>query len=44
VFAVSSFVANNLGPKFVEPPPFDLDAAYVDSTNIAPLIFVYPKP
>jgi len=40
VFAVSTFVANNLGPKFVEPPPFDLDSVYTDSTNVAPLIFV----
>jgi len=40
VFGVSAFVANNLGPKFVEPPPFDLDAVYTDSTPTAPLIFV----
>ncbi|EKX36467.1 hypothetical protein GUITHDRAFT_97557 [Guillardia theta CCMP2712] len=40
IFAVSSFVANNLGPKFVEPPAFDLDLVYNDSLPTAPLIFV----
>ena len=40
IFAVSAFVANNLGPKFTEPPAFDLDAVYADSTCNAPLIFV----
>ena len=40
IFAVSTFVANNLGPKFVEPPPFDLDLVYADSVPTAPLIFV----
>ena len=40
IFAVSTFVANNLGPKFVEPPPFDLDSVYTDSAPTAPLIFV----
>ena len=40
VYAVSSFVANNLGPKFVEPPSFDLDLVYSDSVPTAPLIFI----
>ena len=40
IFGASMFVANNLGPKFVEPPPFDLDLVYADSVPTAPLIFV----
>lgn len=40
VYAASTFVANNLGPKFVEPPPFDLDLVYTDSVPTAPLIFI----
>jgi len=40
VFAVTTFVVNNLGPKFVEPPPFELDVIYADSNPVTPLIFV----
>lgn len=31
-----------MGEKFVNPPPFDLDLSYSDSTNATPLIFVLP--
>jgi len=37
---IQSFVSNNLGQKFIEPPPFDLEASYNDSTCATPLIFV----
>ena len=37
---VQSFVKNNLGQVYVEPPPFDLPGSYNDSTNVTPLIFV----
>ena len=37
---VQSYVKNNLGPVYIEPPPFDLPGSYSDSTNTTPLIFV----
>ena len=37
---VQSFVRNNLGAVYVEPPPFDLPGSFADSTNVTPLIFV----
>jgi dynein heavy chain len=38
--AAARFVAANLGPKYVEPPPFDLKAVADASTNQTPLVFV----
>lgn len=38
--AATSFVANTLGRKFVEPPVLNLDETYKDSTPLTPLIFV----
>eukprot|EP00736_Rhodelphis_marinus_P009962 Rmarinus@m.13206 len=38
--AIQQFVSEKLGQKFVEPPPFDLAAAYNDSNSTTPLIFV----
>lgn len=38
--AVTEFVKEKLGKKFVEPPPFDLARSYNDSNCTAPLIFV----
>ncbi|XP_017878877.2 dynein heavy chain 3, axonemal [Ceratina calcarata] len=40
VSAVRMFVIHYMGQFFVEPPPFDLQACYNDSTNVTPLIFV----
>lgn len=39
-FRVTSFVAANLGPKFVEPPVLDVQQVLEDSTSTTPLIFV----
>jgi len=39
-FCVSSFIVNNLGSKFVEPPVLDLRQVVDDSTAKTPLIFV----
>uniref|UniRef100_A0A674H7Z3 Dynein axonemal heavy chain 12 n=1 Tax=Taeniopygia guttata TaxID=59729 RepID=A0A674H7Z3_TAEGU len=38
--AITGFVTEKLGKKFVEPPPFDLAKSYLDSTATVPLIFV----
>uniref|UniRef100_A0A8C4WR96 Dynein, axonemal, heavy chain 12 n=1 Tax=Eptatretus burgeri TaxID=7764 RepID=A0A8C4WR96_EPTBU len=38
--AISSFVSENLGKRFVESPPFDLARSYSDSNTTTPLIFV----
>jgi dynein heavy chain len=29
-----------MGKEFIEPPTFDLQACYFDSSNVSPLIFV----
>ncbi|NXL48091.1 DYH7 protein, partial [Podilymbus podiceps] len=38
--AITTFVTDKLGKKFVEPPPFDLTKSYLDSNSTMPLIFV----
>uniref|UniRef100_S4RYH4 Uncharacterized protein n=1 Tax=Petromyzon marinus TaxID=7757 RepID=S4RYH4_PETMA len=38
--AITSFVTDKLGKKFVEPPPFDLVKSYADSNATIPLVFV----
>ncbi|XP_078517697.1 dynein axonemal heavy chain 12 [Lissotriton helveticus] len=38
--AISNYVTDKLGKKFVEPPPFDLSKSYLDSNATIPLIFV----
>ena len=40
IFAATTFVANSLGRKFVEPPVLDLQDVYNESDNKNPLIFV----
>ncbi|RYY32537.1 hypothetical protein EON62_05235, partial [archaeon] len=40
LFAAARFVAANLGPKFVEPPPFDLRAIAETASAVTPLVFV----
>ena len=39
-FCVTSFIINNLGSKFVEPPVLDMKQVVEDSTTRTPLIFV----
>ncbi|XP_053995911.1 dynein axonemal heavy chain 7-like isoform X3 [Hylaeus anthracinus] len=38
--AVQKFVQAKLGPRFVEPPPFDLSSSYADSNSCTPLVFI----
>uniref|UniRef100_G1PAG5 Dynein axonemal heavy chain 12 n=1 Tax=Myotis lucifugus TaxID=59463 RepID=G1PAG5_MYOLU len=38
--AITNYVTDKLGKKFVEPPPFDLTKSYWDSNCTIPLIFV----
>ncbi|KAJ7527535.1 hypothetical protein O6H91_16G059900 [Diphasiastrum complanatum] len=40
IFATSSYVANVLGQKFIEPPILDLGEAHNDSSPISPLLFI----
>jgi len=37
---VTAFVSDNMGQKFVEPPPFNLEECFNDSSSLAPLIFI----
>ena len=37
---IIKFVESQMGPKFIDPPPFDLGLCYADSTNNVPLLFV----
>jgi dynein heavy chain len=37
---IQKYVIDNLGQKFIEIPPFSLEAVYKDSTEQTPLIFV----
>eukprot|EP00879_Flechtneria_rotunda_P005109 GHRR01005390.1.p1 GENE.GHRR01005390.1~~GHRR01005390.1.p1 ORF type:complete len:1589 (+),score=542.70 GHRR01005390.1:1679-6445(+) len=40
IFAATTYVANALGKKFIEPPVLDLGETHADSTALSPLIFV----
>jgi dynein heavy chain len=40
VLAVTAFVAETLGAKFVEPLPLNLEACYKDSGSTVPLVFI----
>lgn len=40
VFGVRRYVGQSLGNLFTESPPFDLEAAFQDSTELTPLIFI----
>jgi dynein heavy chain len=37
---IQNLVADAIGKRFIEPPPFDLPATYKDSTPATPLVFV----
>jgi len=38
--AIQLYVQAHIGKRFIEPPPFDLGAAFADSTVSLPLIFI----
>lgn len=38
--AVQEFVEHYMGKEFIQPPPFNLEACFTDSSPICPLIFV----
>jgi dynein heavy chain len=40
VLALRDFIENNLGARFIDPPPFDLKSSFVSSNVNIPLIFV----
>lgn len=40
IFAVKNFVKSELGAKYIESPPFDLEGCLNDSSNVSPIIFV----
>jgi len=40
ILAVKKYVKDTLGPIFIESPPFNLKAAFEDSTATTPLIFI----
>ena len=37
---IAQFVAHDLGQKYIEPPPFDLEGTFKDSTSTSPLVFI----
>ena len=37
---ISQYVAGDLGQKYTEPPPFDLEGTFKDSTSTSPLVFI----
>ena len=40
--AIKEYVIEVMGESFVNPPPFDLELSFNDSTYSTPLIFVLP--
>eukprot|EP00966_Prymnesium_polylepis_P243017 5620153-Prymnesium_polylepis.1 len=40
VQGMQKFIAANLGQRFIEPPPQDLEVCFRDASNIMPLVFV----
>ncbi|XP_058067045.1 dynein axonemal heavy chain 12 [Anopheles bellator] len=40
VSAIGEFVASEMGPPYVAPPPFDIARSYEDSNCLTPLIFI----
>ncbi len=40
VQGVTAYIAKELGPKYIEPPPFDMNRCFQDSRCTTPLIFV----
>ena len=40
LLGIQNFISEKLGPKYIQPPPFDLAACYQESFPQTPLIFV----
>ena len=40
VFSVTDFVKYDLGPRFIDPPPFDLEGSTADASAQTPIIFI----
>jgi dynein heavy chain len=40
LFSAVMFISSNIGPEYVDPPPFDLEAVFQTSNCKTPLIFV----
>jgi dynein heavy chain len=40
VHAIQRYVKENMGEAFIQPPPFNLEAAYADSNQCTPLLFI----
>ena len=40
VFAVTDFVVQHMGKRFIENPPVNIDMLYEDMTNRTPLVFI----
>nr|XP_015207526.1 PREDICTED: dynein heavy chain 3, axonemal-like [Lepisosteus oculatus] len=38
--AILQFISDHLGPAYVEPPTFDLQRSFADSSNCTPLVFL----
>jgi len=38
--AIKKYIGSKIGNKYIESPPFDLDGAFIDSSNGTPIIFV----
>jgi dynein heavy chain len=38
--AITSYIIEQIGQDFVDPPTFNLGSCYKDSSNVSPLIFV----
>ena len=40
ISGLKEYVKEELGPFFIESPPFDLEGVLEDSSNVSPIIFV----
>jgi len=40
VSAIQTFILDEMGHQYIEPPTFDLSLSYQDSNSASPLIFV----
>eukprot|EP00668_Euglena_longa_P016545 GGOE01020817.1.p1 GENE.GGOE01020817.1~~GGOE01020817.1.p1 ORF type:complete len:1249 (-),score=501.70 GGOE01020817.1:103-3465(-) len=40
VFSITDFVKHSLGPRFIDPPPFDLYGSTADANSQTPIIFI----